>query len=264
MVGLSRSTYYAAPNREESAENLALMRLIDRLYTARPFFGSPRITDWVNRLGFHYNHKRIERLMQVMGLAATVPGPHTSAAHPHHPIYPYLLRGVTVCRPDQVWCADITYIPVDPGYQFLVAIMDWYSRYVLAWELSNTLDLPFCLEALDHALVSAQPEIFNTDQGSQFTSAEWIGRLQGRQIAISMDGRGRAMDNIFVERLWRTVKYEDIYLHDYCGGAELRLGVKRYFRFYNEERRHSALGKRTPAEVYGSRTLPGRRDRLGH
>ena len=190
--------------------------------------------------------------MRVMGLQAAVPGPHTSKPHPKHIIYPYLLRDLIVSVPDAVWCADISYIPMRRGFMYLVAVMDWFSRYVLTWELSNTLEAGFCTNALERALVSAQPAIFNTDQGSQFTSAEFTGTLLKRDVRISMDGRGRALDNVFIERLWRTVKYEEIYLHEYEDGHALHDGLSKYFHFYNHERSHDSLGKQTPALVYAS------------
>lgn len=221
LAGLSRSSYYYEPLGTETEENLDLMRVIDRLYLKRPFYGAPRMTDWLRELGHRINHKRVERLMQVMGLQATLPGPHTSRGHPEHRIYPYLLRDLTFERPNQVWCADITYVAMRRGFLYLVAVLDWFSRYVLAWELSNTLEATFCVEALER-----------------------VG------VQISMDGRGRALDNVMVERLWRTVKYEDIYLRDYADGAEVRWGLGRYFRFYNTQRPHQGLGKRTPAEVH--------------
>ena len=249
LAGLARSTYYyePAPAREES---LMLMRLIDRLYLQRPFYGVPRMTDWLQTLGHAVNHKRVARLMRVMGLQAVVPGPHTSRRQPQHRVYPYLLRTLEVVRPNQVWCADITYVPMRRGFLYLVAVLDWYSRYVLAWALSNTLEALFCVEALDQALVIGRPEIFNTDQGAQFTGDAFTGRLEGAGIRISMDGRGRALDNVFVERLWRSVKYEEVYLRDYDDGAEAWRGLRRYFSFYNTERRHQSLGRRTPAEVH--------------
>jgi putative transposase len=250
LAGLSRSSYYYEPRGMETAANLALMRVIDRLYLKRPFYGAPRITDWLRALGYRVNHKRVERLMRVMGLQATLPGPHTSRPHPEHVIYPYLLRDLQVERPNQVWCADITYVPMRRGYLYLVAVLDWFSRYVLAWEVSNTLEAAFCVEALERALGQGRPDIFNTDQGSQFTAAQFTGCLERAGVTISMDGRGRAMDNVMVERLWRTVKYEDIYLRDYADGAELRSGLGRYFRFYNTERPHQGLHKRTPAEAH--------------
>ena len=250
LLEVARSSVYYTPNAGESPENLALMRLIDEHYLKRPFYGAPRITDWLNAHGHGVNHKRVERLMAVMGLQATVPGPHTSRPHPQHKIYPYLLRGVEVTYPNQAWCADITYIPMYKGFMYLVAVMDWYSRYVLGWEISNTLESDFCVETLTKALNHGAPKIFNTDQGSQFTSDAWIGVLEKRGVRISMDGRGRALDNVFIERLWRTVKYEEVYLRQYADGHELFRGLSEYFRFYNSQRQHSALGKRTPEVCY--------------
>jgi putative transposase len=253
LVGLSRSSYYYMPMATESAENLGLMRRIDELYLKRPFYGYRRLTGWLRELGWPVNKKRVARLMQVMGLQAVVPGPHTSRRHPEHRIYPYLLRGVTIAAPDEVWCADITYLPMRQGFLYLVAVMDWYSRYVLAWELSNTLETDFCLAALERSLEDGRPGIFNTDQGSQFTSEDFTGCLKSAGVRVSMTGRGRVMDNLFVERLWRTVKYEEIYLRDYVDGRQAREGLARYFGFYNSQRPHQALGHRTPAAVYGDR-----------
>ena len=249
LVGLARSTHYYAPVPERE-ENLMLMRLIDALFLKRPFYGVPRMMDWLQTLGHAVNHKRVERLMRVMGLQAVVPGPHTSRPHPEHLVYPYLLRDLVVDRPNYVWCADITYVPMRRGFLYLVAVLDWYSRYVLAWALSNTLEVRFCLEAVDQALAGGQPQIFNTDQGAQFTGAAFTGRLAEAKIRISMDGRGRALDNVFVERLWRSVKYEEVYLRDYADGTEAWQGLDRYFAFYNTARRHQSLGRRTPAEVH--------------
>lgn len=250
LVGLNRSSFYYRP-KGESPENLELMRLIDEQYTQTPFYGSPKMTWWLRaKKGKTVNHKRVERLMRLMGLQAVVPGPHTSRKHPEHPIYPYLLKGLAITRPNQVWATDITYIRMLRGFLYLVAVMDWYSRYVLSWRLSNTLDVGFCLEALDQALSQGRPEIFNSDQGSQFTSAEFTGRLKAAGVQISMDGRGRAVDNIFVERLWRSVKYEEIYLKDYQDGRETFEGVQSYFYLYNNERPHQALDYRTPREVH--------------
>ena len=226
------------------------MRIIDELYLKRPFYGAPRMTGWLQELGWQVNHKRVERLMRLMSIQAVLPGPHTSRPHPQHRIYPYLLRGRVIRAPCEVWCADITYIPMQRGYLYLVAVMDWFSRFVLAWELSNSLEATFCIEALERALVLDTPGIFNTDQGSQFTSEDFTGRLLKAGVKISMNGRGRVMDNLFVERLWRSVKYEEVYLHDYLDGAEARDGLNRYFRFYNTERLHQALGNRTPSLVY--------------
>jgi putative transposase len=249
VAGLARSTYYYEPVPER-AENLALMRLIDELYLQRPFYGVPRMTDWLQTLGHAVNHKRVARLMRVMGLQAVLPGPHTSRRQPTHRTYPYLLRDLAVGRPNHVWAADITYVPLRRGFLYLVAVLDWYSRYVLAWALSNTLEARFCLDAVDQALETGRPEIFNTDQGAQFTGEAFTGRLVGAGIRISMDGRGRALDNVFVERLWRSVKYEEVYLRDYTDGADAWRGLDRYFTFYNTARRHQSLGRRTPAEVH--------------
>ena len=249
LIGLPRSTYYRHLGGE-SAYNLGLMRLIDEHYLRTPFFGSRQMTEWLRRKGHGVNRKRIQRLMGKMGLQGSVPGPHTSRPHPAHKVYPYLLEGMQLTQANLVWSTDITFVPMSTGYMYLVAILDWFSRYVLAWRLSNTLDTEFCLAALDAAFRHGEPVIFNTDQGAQFTSEAFTGRLLDRQILISMDGRGRALDNVFVERLWRTVKYEDIYLRDYADGAELEAGLKRYFRFYNQERPHSSLGGNTPAQVH--------------
>jgi len=241
LLGISRSTYYYRP-RPMSELNLELMRLIDEQYTKTPFYGVPRMTAWLKRQGYEVNHKRVERLMRLMGLQAVYPRRRLSIPSKEHKIYPYLLRGVEIKQPDEVWSADITYIRMLRGFLYLVAIMDWYSRYVLAWELSITMEKEFCLEALDKALKVSCPTIFNTDQGSQFTSREFTGRLETEGIAISMDGRGRVFDNIFIERLWRTVKYEEVYLHDYGNVREAKQSLSRYFEFYNNERIHSSLG----------------------
>lgn len=221
------------------------MQAIDRLYLQRPYFGSRRIADELA-----INRKRAQRLMRLMGLEAIYPKPRTTRRAKEHRIYPYLLRNVEVTRPDQVWSTDITYLPLRDGYLYLTAVMDWYSRYVLAWRLSNHLEGTFCCEALDAALTISQPEIFNTDQGCQFTSDAFTSRLLARNIQISMDGRGRALDNVFVERLWRTVKYEEVYLREYVDASDARTSLKRYLRFYNQARRHQSLDRRTPAEVY--------------
>lgn len=249
LAGISRSGFYYKPVAETD-ENLALMRLIDEQYLRQPDYGSPRMTDWLKTQGHQVNHKRVERLMQLMGLQAITPGPHTSVPNPEHPVFPYLLKGVAIERKDQVWSADITYIPMQRGFLYLVAVMDWRSRFVLAWELSNSMDSSFCVDALNKALQISTPEMFNTDQGAQFTSREFTGVLQSKGIAISMDGKGRAIDNVFIERLWWTVKYEDVYPKAYSDGIELYHGLTRYFRYYNEERGHSSLDKRTPAAVY--------------
>lgn len=249
VLGLARSSFYYQ-KRPESDLNLTLMNVIDEQYTKRPFYGVPRMTAWLKRQGFSVNHKRVARLMRAMGLEAVHPKRKTSMPNKEHKIYPYLLRGVDIDRPDQVWCADITYIRMLRGFVYLVAIMDWFSRYVLAWELSITLEKQFCLDALDQALAGNSPVIFNTDQGSQFTSGQFTGRLEDRGVAVSMDGRGRVFDNIFIERLWRTVKYEEVYLHSYETVSEARSNLSTYFGFYNKERIHSSLGNLTPYEVY--------------
>jgi putative transposase len=226
------------------------MRQIDRQYTRTPFYGSRRIMVWLNGHGYPVNRKRVQRLMQKMGLAGVAPGPQTSRPHPEHIIYPYLLRDFVIDRPNQVWCTDVTYLPMPRGFLFLVAILDWYSRYVLAWMVSNTQDTAFCLEALEHALILGCPEVFNSDQGCQFTSTAFTARLKAAGIQISMDGRGRVFDNIFIERLWRTVKYEYVYLTDHQAGGDLERGLTTYFRFYNTERPHQALGYQTPEAVH--------------
>jgi putative transposase len=249
LIGLNRSTLYYQPSGE-SAFNLHLMRLIDEQYLKTPFYGWPRMSAYLQRRGYPVNHKRVQRLMRIMGLQAIYPKPKTTVASQAHQVYPYLLKGLRITRVDQVWCADITYVPMQQGFMYLVAIMDWYSRYVLAWRLSNALDGAFCLEALHQALQQGQPDIFNTDQGAQFTAQAFVRRLEAAGIRVSMDGRGRALDNVFVERLWRTVKYEDIYLKDYVSVPELDAGLRSYFRFYNHERLHQSLGYRTPAEVH--------------
>jgi len=249
-LGLSRSSlYYEA--KGHSQQNLLLMRLIDEQYTRRPFFGSPKITDWLRKQGHKVNHKRVERLMRVMGLQAICPKRRLSQPAPGHRIYPYLLRDVKVTRANQVWSTDITYIRLERGFVYLVAIIDWFSRYVLAWEISTTLDTSFCVSALEWALAGGvQPEIFNTDQGAQFTSAQFTERLINRSIQISMDGRGRALDNVFVERLWRSIKYEEVYLNDYPDVETAVARLREYFDFYNRERPHQSLAYRTPEAVY--------------
>jgi putative transposase len=226
------------------------MRKIDEQYTSCPFYGSRRMTAWLIDQGEEVNRKRVQRLMRVMGLEAIYPKPRLSLAGRRHKVYPYLLRGVAIERADQVWSADITYVPLTSGFMYLAATIDWFSRYVVAWRLSNTLDGAFCLEMLEEALNSGTPEVFNTDQGVQFTAAAFTGRLESAGVAVSMDGRGRALDNVFVERLWRSVKYEDIYLRGYEAVPELDHGLGRYFAFYNDERLHQSLGYRTPAAVY--------------
>jgi putative transposase len=250
LLGLARSSlYYLAT--EVSAEERALMKRIDRLYTEHPFFGSRKILLGLREAGHDINRKRVQRLMQVMGLQALVPGPHTSKPHPEHPIYPYLIGGMDVVRPNQVWAADITYIPLEHGWGYLVAVIDWHSRAVLSWRLSNTMTVDFCVEALEEALRQhGRPEVFNTDQGAQFTSPDFTGVLKREGITISMDGKGRATDNIFIERVWRSLKYEDVYLHDYRMLGEAHAGIGKWFRFYNVRRWHQSLDNRTPMEVY--------------
>jgi putative transposase len=249
LLGLNRSSWYYEPI-PQAAENLALMRLLDEQYLKRPFLGSRRLTLWLQEQGHEISRKRVQRLMRLMGLEAIYPKPRLSLPRAGHKIYPYLLRHVAVTRPDQVWSADITYLPLQTGFLYLMAIMDWYSRYVLSWRLSNSLDAEFCLEALDEALAHGRPEIFNTDQGAQFTCQAFTSRLEAAAVAISMDGRGRALDNVFVERLWRTVKYEDVYLHDYEHGVDCHAGLSHYFAYYGHERPHQGLDNRTPAAVY--------------
>ena len=233
-----------------------LLAAIDAEYTRHPFFGSRRMLVFLVGLGHFINRKRIQRLMGILGLAGMAPGPNTSRPHPEHKIYPYLLRGLPIVRPNQVWSTDITYIRLERGFVYLTAVIDWYSRKVLTWRLSNTLDSSFCVDCLEEALQKyGTPEIFNTDQGCQFTSEIFTSVLIAQGIRISMDGRGRALDNIFVERLWRSLKYEDIYLKSYSSVPELMLGLTEYFRFYNTERMHQSLSNRMPVDVY--RTASG-------
>jgi putative transposase len=249
VLGLARSNFYYR-KQPESDLNLTLMNLIDQQYTKTPFYGVPRMTAWLKREGYVVNHKRVARLMRAMGLEAVHPKRKTSMPNKEHKVYPYLLRELDINRPDLVWCADLTYIRMLRGFVYLVAIMDWFSRYVLSWELSITMERQFCLDALDKALDGARPIIFNSDQGSQFTCREFTGRLENCGVAVSMDGRGRVFDNIFIERLWRSVKYEEVYLHSYESVSEARSSLSRYLSFYNMERMHSSLGNLTPYEVY--------------
>ena len=246
LLGVSRSGLYYR-SRGTSEEDLALMQAMDRQYLDTPFW---RMRAWLERQGMVVGRKRVQRLMRTMGLRAIYRGPGTSRPAPEHRVYPYLLRNVQITQPNQVWAADITYLPMARGFLYLVAIMDWHSRYLVAWRLSNTLEADFCIEALQEALDQGQPEVFNTDQGSQFTSGGFIQSLQDHQVKISMDGKGRYRDNIFVERLWRTVKYEEVYLKAYTSVSEARRQLGAYFRFYNNQRPHQALGYRTPAEVF--------------
>jgi len=250
LLGVSRSAaYYKA--RPVKPEDLELMRLIDEQYMKTPAYGARSMRNHLNRLGYKINRKRVQRLMRLMGIEAIYPKPHTSRPHPQHPVYPYLLRGLTIDRPNQVWASDITYIPLRRGFMYLVAVMDWHSRKVLSWRISNTLDADFCVEALQEALRRyGAPEIFNTDQGAQFTSAEFTQVLKDHGVAISMDGRGRCQDNIFIERLWWTTKYHYLYLRSFDGGSDLRKGLNWWFQFYNHERSHQNLDTKTPDEVY--------------
>ena len=253
LIALPRSSYYRKVLSGESKENLKLMRLIDEEYTRHPFKGSRQMRNYLRKLGHRVTRKRVKRLMQLMGIQSVAPKPNTSKPSKEHKIYPYLLGGLDIDHSNHVWCGDITYIRMRGGFVYLVAVMDWYSRRVLSWEVSVTLDDSFCVSALEQAIrLYGTPEIFNTDQGSQFTGRDFTDVLKDNGIRISMDGKGRATDNIFIERLWRTVKYEEIYLKDYASVTELVQSLGRYFRFYNMERCHSSLGLQTPAEAYDS------------
>ena len=257
LLGVARSSLYNRP-KEASSEDLALMQAMDRQYLDTPFYGSRRMKVWLAREGRCVSRKRVQRLMRIMGLRAIYRSPRTSQPAPAHRVYPYLLEKIRVTRPNQVWAADITYLPMARGFLYLVAIMDWHSRYVVAWRLSNTLEADCCVDALQEALEQVQPEVFDTDQGSQFTSLEFTQALQEHGVKISMDGKGRYSDNILVERLWRTLKYEEVYLKAYANATEARREVGAYFRFYNDQRPHQALGYRTPAEVFhGAMNAPG-------
>ena len=261
LLKVNRSVVYAHKKRLLRAvdeDEILLLQLLDEEYTRHPFYGSRRMTQYLCGLGHRVNRKRVQRLMRTLGLVGMAPGPNTSKAHPQHKIYPYLLRGVDIIRPNQVWSTDITYIRMPRGFVYLVAIIDWYSRKILSWRLSNTMDAGFCVDCLEEAIkVYGTPEIFNTDQGSQFTSDAFTGVLIENGVTISMDGRGRALDNIFVERLWRTVKYEEVYLKQHDTVQHLLLGLTEYFMFYNEERRHQSLGYKTPSVVYQTATGGG-------
>jgi putative transposase len=250
LVGISRSACYGSA-KGENALNLSLMRLIDAQFLETPWYGSRQMAQHLRRQGYAVGRKRVRRLMAKMGLAAIYQRPKTTVRHPEHKVWPYLLRDMVIDRPDQVWCADITYIPMRRGFLYLVAIMDWWSRRVLAWRLSNTMDTDFCIEALEEAMTKfGKPTIFNTDQGSQFTSPRFTTILTGAGIKVSMDGRGRWMDNVFIERLWRSLKYECIYLHAFETGSEARAGILKWVSYYNTERPHSTHSGRTPAEVH--------------
>lgn len=251
LLYLPRSSYYRLPKAQESEENLRLMRLIDEQYTKHPFYGTRKIRDVLRRQGHRVNRKRVQRLMRKMGLQSIAPKPNTSAPRKCHKVYPYLLGGLNVNRSNQVWCSDITYLRMPGGFVYLVAVMDWYSRKVLSWEVSVTMDDSFCVRALESAIRRyGKPEIFNTDQGAQFTGHSFTGVLKENGIAISMDGKGRAMDNIFIERLWRSVKYEEVYLREYRSVLELIRCLKSYFDFYNSDRPHASFPEQTPEEVY--------------
>ena len=257
LLGLHRSNLYYAP-LPESVENLALMRLIDETYLEYPHLGSRGMAAHLERQQLIVNRKRMQRLLRIMGLESVLPKPRTTIKAPGHAVYPYLLRGLEIVRPNQVWACDITYVPLQGGYLYLTAVQDWFSRRVLSWRLSNSMAVEFCIEALEEALKGARPEIFNTDQGSQFTSQEFTSRLLKESIAISMDGQGRALDNRMVERLWRTVKYENIHIKDYATGADCHQGLKSYFKYYNHDRPHSSLGHQTPWEAYHPPRRPRR------
>lgn len=250
LLNISRSSLYYKPDRD-NARDLELMRSIDEIYLKWPFYGSRRIQDELNDQGYHIGRRHVRTLMRKMGVEAIYCKPRTSTPHPEHKIYPYLLRDVKISRANQVWAADITYLPMAKGFCYLVAIMDWASRRVLSWRLSNTMDVSFCLEALEEALITfGPPEIFNTDQGSQFTSTDFTGMLRKYGVKISMDGKRRWVDNVFIERLWRSVKYEEVYLKAYESMTDAWQGLKTYFEFYNGHRRHQSLSRRTPNEVY--------------
>lgn len=261
LLKVTRSVVYQQQRRQQGVIDPAeqvFLNLLDEEYTRHPFKGSRKMVRHLLDLGYTVNRKRVQRLMRRLGLVAMAPGPNTSKAHPAHKVYPYLLRGLEVTRPNQVWSTDITYIRLPRGFAYLVAIIDWYSRKVLSWRLSNSMDASFCVDCLQSAIDDyGRPEIFNTDQGSQFTSTEFTGVLIENDIRISMDGRGRALDNIFVERLWRTVKYEDVYLKHYSSMPELLMGLTQYFQFYNHDRHHQALNYATPDHVYSTATGGG-------
>jgi putative transposase len=254
LLGVQRSNLYYLP-RPMSDENMAIMNLIDHEYLRHPFYGSPKLTESVREAGWIVNHKRIERLMQLMGIQAIMPKRNLSKKAQENRVFPYLLRGLAITRPNQVWSTDVTYVPMEHGFMYLTAVIDWFSRYVLAWDISNTFDAAFCVAVVRRAFEILVPEIFNTDQGAQYTSDEFTGFITSTDAKFSMDGRGRALDNVFIERLWRSVKYEEIYLHSNRDGYELRDRLDQYFRFFNNERFHAALGYQTPAAVYGSTPL---------
>lgn len=256
LLGISRSAYYYQP-ATETEFNLLLMGLIDKQYTRFPYYGAPRMTAWLRREEYDVNHKRIERLMRIMGIQGVCPKRNLSKSNEQHKKYPYLLKDIDIVRPNQVWSTDITYIRLSKGFVYLVAVMDWFSRYVLSWRLSNTLDTQFCIDALDIALKKGRPDIFNTDQGVQFTSNLFTSRLIDKKIQISMDGKGRAFDNIFIERLWRSLKYEEVYLKAYQTVADAIVGIDNYFKTFNKERLHQSLKYRTPYEVHYGKDFQG-------
>lgn len=251
LLSIAKSGVYYQP-KPESEENLQLMEIIDKEYTKHPFKGTPAMTTWLREdMGIKVNHKRVERLYKLMDLYALVPGPHTSKGNKEHKKYPYLLRGLKIDHPNQVWGTDITYVPIKGGFMYLLAIIDLYSRYIVGWSLSNTMDTDWCISTLKEAICQhGAPEILNTDQGSQFTSDDFINFVESNQIKVSMDGVGRATDNIFIERFWRSIKYEDIYLYAYENGTDLYHGIKQYMRYYNCQRRHSSINNKKPMEVY--------------
>ncbi len=254
LLDITRSILYYTSQRDTSDDH-AVMRLLDEQYTQMPFYGVERMTASLRRKGIRIGHNRVRRLLRLMGLEAVYPKPRLSLPDSQHRIYPYLLRGLRIDRPNQVWAADITYIRLWQGFVYLVSVMDWFSRFVISWELSVTLDAQFCVSSLERAMMMVVPEIFNTDQGSQFTSGEFTGVLEKAGVSISMDGKGRVFDNIFVERLWRTLKYEEVYLKDYADVDDARLNIGRYFELYNHVRLHESLGYCTPAEVYFGKAM---------
>lgn len=249
LLSLNRSTYYREP-AVETALNLELMNELDRQYMEAPFYGRYKHTEWLRNKGYDVNHKRVHRLMTKMGISALTPKPKTTVRRKGHEIYPYLLKELEIVRPNQVWTSDITWIPVNKGYLYLVAVMDWWSRYILSWSLSGNMEVDFCTEALEQAFDHGCPEIFNTDQGSQFTSYEFTGILKAYGVKISMDGKGRYLDNIMIERVWRSLKYEEVYLKKYETAQEAYEGIRDYINFYNHHRIHMSLGKQTPVQVY--------------
>lgn len=253
LLSLPRSSYYFDARQEESVRNLKLMRMIDEEYIRHPFLGTRKLRDYLRRKGHKVNRKRVQRLMRIMGIQSVAPKPNTSMPSKKHKIYPYLLGGLDINHSNQVWCTDITYIRMPGGFVYLVAVMDWYSRHVLSWEVSVTMDDSFCVSALERAIRAyGKPEIFNTDQGAQFTSEDFTKVLKNNNITISMDGKGRAMDNIMIERLWRSVKYEEIYLNEYLSVTALKKGLEKYFLYYNTERTHASFGEVTPSEIYSA------------